>query len=50
VRRGQKRGIQKGDMVEFFVFVYKNRMIKPAEIALQSRGGMRENDGGGAPN
>jgi hypothetical protein len=29
----------------YFVFMYKNRRMKPIEIVL--RGSMRENDGGG---
>jgi hypothetical protein len=34
----------------YFVFLYENRRVKPIEIVLRRRMGMRENDGEGKSN
>jgi hypothetical protein len=40
-----------GGEIWYFVFMYKNRTMKPVETVLRKgRGRMRDNDGGGESN
>jgi hypothetical protein len=46
-RRKDKERESEGRQIwsTYFLYVYENRITRPIEIVVRSKGGMRENDG-----